>query len=186
MADPGIIAAIDATPEREHSGIPMRTPCLLLTMCLVLTRLASAYEISGAKPVDQLAAQQAKAKEDKKLLCIVYKGADNNCPHCAAAAANGIKAVHASAEMVVVTEAQVKDKTLMGTLPKSARDMLQRQPTNAWVSFTVFDPDMTKVIATGDRSSLETDKKAIHDFGDKVREARKALQQPESLAPKAG
>ena len=159
------------------SSFSMKAIVLLTAAFLASAiHLASAYEIAGAKPIDKLAAEQAKAKQGKKLICIVYKGADNTCPHCAAAAENGVKAIKASTEMVVITEEQVKDKALLGTLPKAVKSMLERQPTNAWVSFTVFDQDMTTIIASGDRSSLETDRKAIREFADKVRDARKELK----------
>ena len=137
---------------------------------------ANAYEISGAKPIDKLAAEQAKVKEGKKLICLVYKGADDSCPHCAAAAENGVKAVRGSAECVFITEAQVKDKAIMDKLPANVRKMLKEQPTNAWVSFTVYDAEMTKVIATSSRNSLENDKKATKQFADAVRDAKNALK----------
>ncbi len=158
-------------------SVSMKTMALLTAAFLTsAVHLASAYEIAGAKPIDKLAAEQARAKQNKKLICIVYKGADNTCPHCAAAAENGATAIRASAELVVITEEQVKNKALLATLPPAVKTMLERQPTNAWVSFTVFDQDMTAIIASGDRSSLETDRKAIRQFADKVRDARKELK----------
>lgn len=137
---------------------------------------ANAYEISGAKPIDKLAEEQAKVKESKKLICIVYTGSDKSCPHCAAAAENGVKAVRGSAECVVITEEQVKDKAIMDKLPANVQKMLKAQPTNAWVSFTVYDADMTKVIASANRQSLETDKKATKEFANTVKEAKSALK----------
>ncbi len=142
----------------------------------LLCNFSSAYEISGAKPIDKLAAEQAKVKEGKKLICLVYKGADDSCPHCAAAAENGVKAVRGSAECVFITEAQVKDKAIMDKLPANLQTMLKAQPTNAWVSFTVYDADLTKVIATSSRNSLENDKKATKQFADTVRDAKNALK----------
>ena len=137
---------------------------------------AGAYDISGAKPIDKLASEQAKAKSAKKLMCIVYKGADENCPNCATAAENGVKAVRGAAECVFITEAQVKDPKVMETLPAEVQKMLKSQPTNAWVSFTVYDADLTKMIATLSRKSLENDKKAIKEFSKTIREAKSALK----------
>jgi hypothetical protein len=149
---------------------------LPLTVAALLCQFAGAYEISGAKPIDKLAAEQAKVKASKKLICIVYKGAHETCPHCAAAAENGVKAVRGSAECVVITEAQVKDKAIMDKLPPDVQKMLRSQPTNAWVSFTVYDADLTKIIATSGRESLENDKKATKQFSETVREAKNALK----------
>lgn len=155
----------------------MKKPCLLMvTLIGALCSFANAYEISGAKPIEKLAAEQAKVKESKKLICLVYMGSDDTCPHCAAAAENGVKAVRGSAECVFITEAQVKDKAIMDKLPPDVQKMLKQQPTNAWISFTVYDADMTKVIATSSRDTLETDKKATKKFADAVRDAKNALK----------
>lgn len=148
----------------------------ILALSGVFCSLASAYDISGAKPIDKLASEQSKVKDTKKLLCIVYKGADDSCPHCAAAAENGVKAVRGSAECVFITEEQVKDPKVMEKLPAGVQTMLKSQPTNAWVSFTVYDAELTKVIATANRNSLETDKKATKEFTQTVRDAKKALK----------
>lgn len=149
---------------------------MMVTLIGVCCNLATAYEISGAKSIDKLAAEQAKVKAGNKLICLVYKGSDDSCPHCATAAENGVKAVRGSAECVFITEAQVKDKAIMDKLPPHVQKMLKQQPTNAWVSFTVYDADMTKVIATSSRVSLETDKKATKEFAATVREAKAALK----------
>ena len=149
---------------------------LPLVLLGVFCSFSNAYEISGAKPIDKLASEQAKVKASKKLICIVYKGSDDSCPHCAAAAENGVKAVRGSAECVFITEAQVNDKAVMDKLPVNVQKMLKSQPTNAWVSFTVYDADLTKVIATSNRESLETDKKATKQFSETIREAKDALK----------
>ena len=155
----------------------MRPPFLLAVLLLcAVCQIAGAYEIQGARPIDKLAAEQAKAKTGKKLMCIVYKGRDDSCPHCASAADNGVKAVRASTEMVVITEAQVADKALVATLPKAVQAVLAKQHTNAYVSFTVFDADLTTVIASADRYALDDDRKATREFAEKVRDARKEIK----------
>ena len=136
----------------------------------------AAYDIKGAKPVTKLGEQQTKAKADKKLVTLVYKGSDNTCPHCAAAAENGIKAVQSSSVMVVITEQEAKESSIVSKLPKAIQDVLSVQHRGAYVSFTVFDADLTKVIASGDRFALEKDQKKIHAFTNLVREAKKEIK----------
>lgn len=65
---------------------------------------------------------------------------------------------------------------LLHVLPAEVRKMLKTQPTNAWVSFTAYDADMTKVIPTSSRQSLETAKKATKQFAETVRDAKNALK----------
>lgn len=155
----------------------MKIFSILAALLLAYTSsTAVAYEISGAKPIDKLVAEQAKAKSAKKLMCVVFQGADTSCPHCAAAADNGTKAIRASTEMVVITEAQVKDPAVMASLPKAVRELMEKQTRNAYVSFNVFDQELTTLIASADREMLENDKKKTREFAEKVRDARKALR----------
>jgi hypothetical protein len=155
----------------------MKWIALSAAVLLVLQALPlSAYDIKGAKPVSKLEEQQAKAKADKKLITLVYKGSDNTCPHCAAAAENGIKAVQSSSVMVLITEKEAKESSIVSTLPKAIQDVLSVQHRGAYVSFTVFDADLTKVIASGDRYALEKDQKKIHEFTSLVREAKKEIK----------
>jgi hypothetical protein len=111
----------------------------------------SAYDIKGAKPISDLSEVQAKAKTDKKLITLVYKGSDNTCPHCAAAAVNGVRAVQSSSVMVLITEKESRNNSIVSKLPKPMQEVLKSQYGGAYVSFTVFDPDLTKVLASGDR-----------------------------------
>src|SRR5688572_9610426 len=106
---------------------------LLLSATLVASfcNSAPAYEVAGSKPI-----------------CIVYVGSEESCPHCAAAAANGVKAVRGSAEVVVIKQVQAKDKTFAARFTPAVQEMLAKQPTNAWVSFNVYDPDMKTLIAS--------------------------------------
>lgn len=152
---------------------------LTLIIIILLAQCSSrllAYEITGAKPISKLEDQQMKAKADKKLITIVYQGSDKECPHCAAAAENGIKAVHNSSVILVITQKEAHDVSLIKKLPASVKNALKDQFLGAWVSFTVFDPDFKKVIASANRDSLEDDVKATRTFANKVREARKELK----------
>jgi len=135
-----------------------------------------AYEVAGAKPIDKLDAEVAKVKESKKLICIVYTGRDESCPNCAEAAEAGVKAVRGATECVVIKEAQVKDKAITDKLTPAVRKMLAQQPTNAWVSFSVYDAEMNTLIATIGRTELQKDKKAIKAFTEKVRAAKDELK----------
>lgn len=153
----------------------MKTILFFSFLFLAASGFVSAYEISGAKPIEKLDAEVAKVIESKKLICIVYMGSDESCPHCAAAAANGVKAVRSSAECVVIKEAQAKDKSFTAKFTPAVQEMLARQPTNAWVSFNVFDPEMKTLIATIGRD-LETNKKATKEFTEKVKAARAELK----------
>lgn len=144
---------------------------VLMSVC----NFASAYEVSGSKPIEKLDAEVAKVIESKKLICIVYTGRDESCPHCAAAAANGVKAVRGSAECVVIKEAQAKDKAFTAKFTPAVQEVLAKQPTNAWVSFNVFDPEMKTLIASIGRE-LETDKKATKEFTEKVKAAKAELK----------
>lgn len=135
-----------------------------------------AYEVAGAKPIDKLVAEVAKVKESKKLICIVYTGRDESCPNCAEAAEAGVKAVRGATECVVIKEVEVKDKSITDKLTPAVRKMLAQQPTNAWVSFSVFDPEMNTLIATIGRTELQKDKKATKAFTDKIRAAKAELK----------
>lgn len=150
---------------------------LLTSSILVLSLFSSslAYDVPGSKPIEKLDAEVAKVKASKKLICIVYTGSDENCPHCAAAAANGVKAVRGSAEVVVIKEVQAKDKTFTAKFTPAVQEMLAKQPTNAWVSFNVYDADMKTLIASIGRE-LETNKEASKEFTAKVKAAKAQLK----------
>jgi hypothetical protein len=144
---------------------------LLVSFCTI----ALGYEVSGSKPIDKLDEEVAKAKTSKKLICIVYTGSDESCPHCAAAAVNGVKAVRGSAEVVVIKQVQAKDKAFAAKFTPAVQQMLAKQPTSAWVSFNVYDPDMKTLVASIGRE-LETDKDATKEFTAKVKAAKAELK----------
>lgn len=141
-------------------------------LSIILVGTAFSYEVPGAKPLEKLEAEQAKAKSSKKLFSIVYKGRHDTCPYCEDAAATGAKAIRGVAESIVVTEDQVKDPAAIGKLPAPVQAWLKKQPTNAWVAFGVFDPEMTTLIASIGRNELNGDKKVIREFTDKIKAAK--------------
>lgn len=149
----------------------MRIPLVSAFLVACLSAMACAYDVPGAKPITKLAEEAARAKASKKLLCIVYVGSMESCPHCAAAAANGVKAVRGSAELVVIKQAQAKDKAFAAKFTPAVQEMLARQPTGAWVSFNVFDAEMQTLVASAGRE-LEADRAAARDFAAKVRAAK--------------
>ena len=171
----------------RHAGVRLDSPAkgptlasmkaLFLTTILIasLGHIASAYEVPGSKPIEKLDEEVAKVKAAKKLICIVYTGSDQNCPHCAAAALNGVKAVRGSAEVVVIKQAQAKDKAFVAKFTPAVQEVLAKQPTNAWVSFNVYDADMKTLIASIGRE-LETDKTATKEFTAKVKAAKAELK----------
>jgi len=110
------------------------------------------------------------------LLTVVFQGSNTKCPHCAAAAKNGIKVVKSDSVMVVVTEKEARDKAVLGKLPQILQDHLRKQSGGAYVSFTVFDADLTKIIASANRFALEDDKQKTREFKDKNEEAQKQLK----------
>ena len=163
-------------PQPRYASVTFMK-ALLTSSILVLSLFSSslAYDVPGSKPIEKLDAEVAKVKASKKLICIVYTGSDENCPHCAAAAANGVKAVRGSAEVVVIKEVQAKDKTFTAKFTPAVQEMLAKQPTNAWVSFNVYDADMKTLIASIGRE-LETNKEASKEFTAKVKAAKAQLK----------
>ena len=161
-------------PARQHRTL-MKALLFSTILLTSLGQLAFGYEVAGSKPIEKLEAEVAKVKAAKKLICIVYTGSDENCPHCAAAAANGVKAVKGSAEVVVIKQAQAKDKAFVAKFTPAVQEVLAKQPTGAWVSFNVYDADMTTLVASLGRQ-LEADKDATKEFTAKVRAAKAQLK----------
>lgn len=151
--------------------------CLLPSVLLAsLINITSAYEVPGSKPIEKLDSEVAKVIAAKKLICIVYTGRDQSCPHCATAASNGARAVRGIAECVVITEEEAKDPAFVAKYTPAVREMLAKQPTNAWVSFNVYDPEMKTLIASLGREA-EKDKKATKEFTAKIKAAKDALNE---------
>lgn len=150
----------------------MKTLVLPALAALFFAGQALSYDVPGAKPLEKLEAEQAKAKSSKKLIVIAYKGSHDTCPYCEDAAAVGAKAIRGVGESVVVTEEQVKNGAAIEKLPAIAKGWLKKQPTNAWVAFAVFDADMTTLIASIGRNELNGDKKVIREFSDKIKAAK--------------
>lgn len=150
----------------------MKTLILPVLASVFLAGQALSYEIPGAKPLEKLEAEQAKAKASKKLFVIAYKGRHDTCPYCEEAATVGARAIRGVAESIVITEDQVKDAAAIEKLPAAVKGWLRKQPTNAWVAFGVFDVEMTTLIASIGRNELNGDKKLVREFSDKIKAAK--------------
>jgi len=74
----------------------MKKSILILIAAILLSALPAAAKDNaprGFSPISELKEAQAKAVTDKKLVVLVVKGMDDNCPNCAAALENGEKAI---------------------------------------------------------------------------------------------
>jgi hypothetical protein len=126
---------------------------------------------AGYYPLADLAKVQEKAKASKKFIAVVAKGADDNCPHCATALAVGQTTLRNDCVLVFTRAEGVSGKT--ASLPSAVQSGLNGSPTGASVTFVVFNPDLSAVVAKLGRTALETDRKAVAEMKKKVSEARK-------------
>jgi len=155
----------------------MKKPFLVLMSALLFSAIpAVAKEDAprGFQPLTELKEAQAKAAADKKLVMLVVKGMDDECPNCAAALANGMDAV-GSGVVKVFARAETIGQADSSTFPPALKDRIKKHfTTGAAVTFVVFDPAMTRIVAEAGRNELEEDKKATAEFKKKVQEAKKA------------
>jgi len=157
----------------------MKNPVLVLVSSILLSALpATAKDDAprGFAPITELKDAQAKATTDKKLVVLVVKGMDDECPNCAAALENGEKAV-GSGVVKVFARAETIRKQDTSSFPPALKERLKKPfVTGAYVTFVVFDPAMSKIIVEAGRKELQSDKKAIADFKKAVQEAKKTLK----------
>ena len=150
------------------------TALLCLFPCLIFPLSAKDDAPRGYEPLSELQAAQAKAK-GSKLIVLVIKGMDDNCPNCAAALENGEKAV-GSGVIKVFARAETIRKAESGGFSQALKDRISKGfTTGAAVTFVVFDPEMTKIITEASRKELQSDKKATAAFKKEVQEAKKAF-----------
>lgn len=157
----------------------MKKPIIAILSALMLSGIASAAKDDaprGFVPLSELSEAQTEATEKNRLVVLVVKGKDDNCPNCAEALENGLKAVgsgvvkvFARAETIGKADASAFSATLQARVKKHF-------VTGAAVTFVVFDPAMSKIIAEAGRSELQSDKKATAAFKKEVQEAKKALK----------
>ena len=128
---------------------------------------------SGYISIDELAKAQEKAKASKKLIAVLAKGMNDNCPHCSTAMGIGQSALKSDCVMVFTRAENIGAKTL----PEPVKNGLSGAPTGAAVTFVVFNPDLTEVIARIGRDDLESDKKAVSALKKSVDTAKKKLSE---------
>jgi len=101
---------------------------------------------------------------------------DDACPNCAAALENGLKAVGSGIVKVFARAETIGKADASGFPPTLQERIKQSFTTGAAVTFVVFNPDMSSIIAEASRKELQNDKKATAEFKKKVQEAQKALK----------
>ncbi len=130
---------------------------------------------SGYEPIANLQ-EVIKESGGKKLIMLVVKGKDDECPRCAEAMKNGVRAV-GSGVMKVFVRAEDFNPMDKKDLPASLQTRAQKRfYIGASVSILVFDPKMEKIIAEISRDELEGNKKLTEDFKKALQEVKKELK----------
>lgn len=145
-------------------------PTILL---LMLTSVALGKVPRGFKSTSEFEEVREEAISKKKLLTIVVKGSDDNCPNCAITMENGEKATKTYSRLLFTRVSAVGAKKT--GLPKAILSQLGSLAGGASVYFFVFNPNDLKLVAKGSRKELQSNKKTIKAFKDKVRAAKKEL-----------
>ena len=146
----------------------------LLLSFFLLSSLAHADVPRGYKSTQEFDVAKEDAISKKKLLTILFKGSDDNCPNCDTTIENGEKAAKSSS---VLLFARVNDfhKNKTG-LPKEILKQVDNLSGGASVSFYVFNPTTLELVTKGSRTELQNNKKKIKEFKDAVRAAKKELK----------
>ncbi len=157
----------------------MRLKPLIAILCLSAAQLLplSAKDDAprGYVPLSELQEAQVKA-DGKKLVVLVVKGMDDACPNCAAALGNGEKAIGSGVVKVFARAETIREADTSDFTP-TLKDRIGRGfTTGAAVTFVVFNPDMTTILAEASRKELQNDKKATAAFKKEVRTAKMALK----------
>ncbi len=129
----------------------------------------------GFKPLTELQEGQTKA-DGKKLIVLVVKGMNDSCPNCATTMDNGLKAV-GSGIVKLFARAETIREMDQTDFPDTLKTRIAKGfTTGASVTFVVFTPDMTEIVAEGTRKELQNNKKATREFKTQVKTAKKALK----------
>ncbi len=123
---------------------------------------------SGYIPIEELSVAQEKAKTGKKLIVVVAKGANDACPHCAAAMSNAQSAFKSDCVFVFTRSESLSSKSL----PAPVKDALAGSPTGSAVTLVIFNPDLTEVVGKMGRDELESDRKAVSAMKKTVGQAK--------------
>ena len=156
----------------------MKTVLIAALTCLVsITASAEDNVPRGFTPLAEYKEVQAKAVANKKLVVLVVKGADDACPNCVAAMDHGEKAAGSGVEKLFV-RAEAINKAGGSEQPPALQERMKTKlfTTGASVTFLVFNPEMTEIVAEAGRQELQSDKDATSAFKKKVQAAKKALK----------
>ena len=130
---------------------------------------------TGFEPISDLE-QVIKDANEKKLIMLVIKGKNDECPRCAESMKNGVRAVGSSV-MKVFVRAEDFNSMDKSTLPAALKKRAEKSfAIGASVSILVFDPKMEKIIAEISRDELEGNKKHTDEFKKTVQAAKKELK----------
>lgn len=146
-----------------------------LTTLLVLPLTAKDDAPRGFTPLAELQEAQTKAA-GKKLIVLVVKGMDDACPNCATALDNGEKAIGSGVVKVFARAETIRKADSSGFTPALKNRIGNGFTTGAAVTFVVFNPDMSTIVAEASRKELQSDKKATAAFKKEVQAAKKALK----------
>lgn len=182
---PGIDFAIPFRLEGRHTDRvsnqsktmkPKSLAAILFLACSLILPLAAKDDVPrGYQPFGEFKEAQAKAA-GKKLVVLVVKGMDDACPNCAEAMENGERAV-GSGVVKLFARAESIGKEDVSELPAVVQQRIRKAFTSgAYVTFVVFNPDLSEIVAEAGRKELQNDKKATAEFKKKVQAARKALK----------
>jgi hypothetical protein len=147
---------------------------LISALLTALPAVAKEDVPRGFSPLTDVREAQAEATSGKKL--VVVKGRDDACPNCAVALENGLKAVGSGVVKVFARAETIGNEDASNFTPALQARVKQNFSTGAWVTFVVFDPEMTKIVAEASRKELQDDKQATAAFKKTVQEAKKALK----------
>lgn len=148
---------------------------LCLSAALMLPLPAKDDVPRGFTPLSEL--QKARTMADgKKLIVLVVKGKDDACPNCAAAMDNGEKAIGSGVVKVFARAETIREAESADFTPALQQRVSKGFTGGAYVTFVVFNPDMTTILAEASRKELQSDRKAIAAFKKEVQTAKKALK----------
>jgi hypothetical protein len=152
-------------------------PCLLAISLLGLGTLHAKDDAPrGFQPISELESAKSDAIEKQRLLVVVVKGADDACPNCVTTLDNGERAIGSGVVKVFARAEALNSADLSGFPPALKERAAKKFTTGASVTFLVFNPDGTKLLAEASRKELQSDKKAIAQFKKDVGEHKKALK----------
>ncbi len=151
----------------------LKTSALLTALLFTGALFAKDDTPNGFMPLAKLAEAQAKAKQTKKLIAVVAKGSDDQCPYCVAALAQGTATLKSDCVIVFTRVANLRAQR--ESLPPALKTASATAADGAAVAFYVFDPEMNTLVTTTDRQRIQADPKSLKETKKIVNEAQKKL-----------